>query len=68
MAFAEQRNIPLLDLLPVLRQHQRERLYWDGDGEHWEPRGHEVVAEATADFLLKNGLVGPAAMSARRHD
>jgi lysophospholipase L1-like esterase len=68
LAFAERQGIPLLDLLPVLREHRQERLYWDGDGEHWEPRGHAVVAEATADFLVQHGLVEPAANSARRHD
>jgi hypothetical protein len=58
VAYAERTGIPMLDVQPVLQHHQQEKLYWDGDGEHWEVRGHEVMAEATAEFLERRGLLG----------
>jgi len=64
VAFAERRAIPILDARPVLAAHQQEKIYWDGDGEHWEVRGHEVMAEATADFLAGRGLLGAAVAAA----
>jgi lysophospholipase L1-like esterase len=51
--FARERDIPYIDLLPVLREHvQRtnERLYVAGD-THLNNRGHELVGEALADWF-----------------
>jgi GDSL-like Lipase/Acylhydrolase family len=48
--FAAREKIPLLDLLPVMRAHPNERLYYDQDG-HWNAAGHDVAAHAIADWL-----------------
>jgi len=45
--FASRENIPLLDLLPVMRAHPEKRLYYDQDG-HWNAAGHKVAAGAIA--------------------
>lgn len=64
VAYAQRAGIPILDVQPMLEQHQQEQVYWSGDGEHWEVRGHELMAEATADFLARSGLLGaPVAAS-----
>jgi hypothetical protein len=51
-------NIPVLNLLPVLRDAAREgrRLYFGVD-IHWNASGHEVAARAVADFLAGVGLL-----------
>ena len=54
-AFARGRGIPVLDLLPVLRSQGGDKLY---SNEHFTLRGHVVVAEAIAEFLMQNGLLG----------
>jgi hypothetical protein len=51
--FAEQQKLPLLDLLPLLRQDHDE-IY---DNEHWKPEGHELVAAAIADFLRQQRMI-----------
>jgi len=56
-AYAKRQGIPFLDVTPILQAHQQEKLYWDGDGEHWEVRGHEVMAEATENFLVQHDLL-----------
>lgn len=55
--YARQQNIPVLDLRDPIAARPLEGFYWDGDGEHWEPHGHKVVAEILADFLLANGFL-----------
>jgi lysophospholipase L1-like esterase len=57
-ASGQRQNIAVLDLLPILRAHQQESLYYHGDGEHFDAAGHVLVAETIADFLVGNGLVG----------
>jgi len=56
--FARRENIPVLDLLAPIAARPLEGFYWDGDGEHWEPHGHRVVAEILADFLINGGFLG----------
>ena len=51
--FARERDIPYIDLLPVLRAHverTNERLYLAGD-THLNNRGHQLVGEALADWF-----------------
>lgn len=48
--FASRENIPLLDLLPAMRAHPEQRLYYDQDG-HWNAAGHGVAAHAIAQWL-----------------
>jgi lysophospholipase L1-like esterase len=49
-AFASRENIPLIDLLPVMRAHPEQRLYYEQDG-HWSAAGHRVAAQAIADRI-----------------
>jgi lysophospholipase L1-like esterase len=51
--FARERDIPYIDLLPVLRAHverTNERLYLAGD-THLNNRGHQIVGETLADWF-----------------
>ena len=51
--FARDRDIPYLDLLPILRAHVRdtnERLFVAGD-THLNNRGHEIVGQRMADWF-----------------
>ena len=64
MGYAQHAGIPMLDVQPMIEQHQEEQFYWDGDGEHWEAHGHELMAEATADFLARHNLLDAAAAAA----
>ncbi|MBI4514435.1 MAG: SGNH/GDSL hydrolase family protein [Deltaproteobacteria bacterium] len=51
------RGIPVIDLLPVLRAHVDDALYYS---VHWKAPGHELVAKTVADFMLGSGLLAPA--------
>jgi hypothetical protein len=56
---AEAHQIPVLDLLPALRdaaEADSRRLYFPVD-IHWTATGHEVAAQAVADFLRSAGLL-----------
>src|SRR5688572_14137294 len=46
-AFANERELDLVDLLPVLRERRDPTLYFPADG-HWTPAGHAVAADAIA--------------------
>ena len=51
--FARDRDIPYLDLLPILRLHvsrTKERLFLAGD-PHLNNRGHEIVGQRMADWF-----------------
>ena len=51
--FARDRDIPCLDLLPILRSHvtgTNERLFLAGD-PHLNNRGHEIVGQLMADWF-----------------
>lgn len=52
LAFCETEGLRCLDLLPLLKDHADERLFWTYD-EHLTPRGHELVAEAIANLYLE---------------
>jgi hypothetical protein len=64
-AYAQQQDLPYLDLLPPLAQHVRARnlspdaLFLDID--HLTVRGHEVVAQLLAQFLAEQGLLASTA-------
>jgi hypothetical protein len=54
----EEEGFDFFDLTEPMREHverTREQVYlcWDG---HWNPRGHELAAELTLDFLTRRGL------------
>jgi len=50
-AFGAAEGIPVVDLLPALRAHRDDALYYPLDG-HWTPLGHGVAAEELADAIL----------------
>ena len=54
---AHRLNIPVLDLLPVLRQAHDE-IFIPRD-VHLNLRGHEIAGEALASFLSEEGLIRP---------
>jgi hypothetical protein len=56
---AEAHHIPVLDLMPALRdaaETDSRRLYYPVD-IHWTAAGHEVAAQAVADFLRSGDLL-----------
>lgn len=55
--YARKEGIPVLDLRKPISARPLDGFYWDGDGEHWEPHGHRIVAEILADFLMDGGLL-----------
>jgi len=54
---AEMHGWSYLDLLPVLRQHQAEDLYFDQ--AHPNARGNALIGQVLADYLMTNGLIQP---------
>ena len=55
--YSEKNGIRLLNLLPLLRQQSKERLFYDNC--HYTPHGNEVVARLIVDFLRKSGSMMP---------
>lgn len=53
-AFARKHNVPALDLLPLLRAHQSEDLFYDQ--AHLKPGGHRLVAAALAQALRQSSF------------
>jgi hypothetical protein len=55
---AQARQIPVLDLLPTLRDaaDSGPRLYFPTD-IHWTAAGNRLAAESVADFVLSSGLL-----------
>lgn len=55
---AETHDIPVLDLLPIMRDAARAggRLYYGVD-IHWNEAGHEVAARAVGEFLMSANLL-----------
>jgi hypothetical protein len=55
VTFARRRDVPVLDLLPLLRAHQTEDLFYDQ--AHLKPIGHQLVAAAMAETLRQYSFV-----------
>jgi len=49
MSYCASRNIPCLDLLPVLRPHKNEDLYFDHC--HLTALGHQLISQPISDLL-----------------
>ena len=47
--YCASQNLPCLDLLPILRQHKDENIYFDHC--HLTALGHQVISHPIADFL-----------------
>lgn len=62
-ARARAHGLPTLDLLPALRQHADEKLFFDHC--HPTPAGNEVVGAALARFLAEDVLADDAPAAAR---
>jgi len=54
-SFCLAEKIPFLDLLPSLRKHLNEQIYYDHC--HYTPRGNQVVAESILRFLRESNLI-----------
>jgi lysophospholipase L1-like esterase len=54
LVFAAAQEVPVVDLLPVLRQHRNENLFYDQ--AHLKPDTHRLVAAALAEALRAHGL------------
>ena len=48
---AEAAGVPVVDLLPLLRQTHDRALYFPRDG-HWTPAGHMVAAASLVDVVI----------------
>lgn len=58
--FADQNDIPFINLTGPLRDHASEFLYFNNDG-HWTPRAHEIAAGVLADSKAFGGWSRAAA-------
>ncbi|HEX5067794.1 MAG TPA: SGNH/GDSL hydrolase family protein [Myxococcota bacterium] len=59
VAFAQAQGVPVLDLLPLLAARRDASLFLDGS--HLSERGHEVVSDLVAAFLLEHALLPASA-------
>jgi hypothetical protein len=60
--YCQERGVPCLDLVPALREHGGEALFFgkrenEVDVWHYTSAGHVVVGEALAAFLRREGLL-----------
>lgn len=58
-------NTPFVDLLPVLRAHRDETLYFPHDG-HWTPHGHALVAATIGSTVAGALAATPTSQASRR--
>jgi len=49
--YCESRRIPCLDLLPILRAHKTEKIFFDHC--HLTELGNQIIAQPIAEFLLR---------------
>jgi lysophospholipase L1-like esterase len=54
--YCQERGLGCLDLLPSFRKHQAEELYLDNDVWHLSERGHQLVAEELARYLVEQNF------------
>lgn len=53
-SFCETKGIPMLDLLPVLRDANREDRVYHLRDTHWNARGNQIAGEAIAHVILEH--------------
>ncbi len=51
-AYSQEQGIPMLDLLPALRDANKEERVYHLRDTHWNARGNRIAGEAIAEFLL----------------
>ena len=61
-AFCDARGIPMLDLLPALREANKEEHVYHLRDTHWNARGNRVAGHAIAELLLKHHDEAEAAL------
>ena len=66
LQYAREHNLPVLDLLPKLRDYDRDDIYLPGfteqlrDEVHFNAKGHRVIADLIQQWIDDNGLLeGP---------
>ena len=58
MQFAEENDLAMLDLLPILESEvQKGRPVFDPKEQHWTSEGNLIVADALLDYLTSTALV-----------
>ncbi len=57
--YTENKNIPLIDSLPVLRQKNVNNTFYYSIDKHWNQEGHSTAAQEIYEKLINNGLIRP---------
>jgi len=55
--FLHEKNVPVLDLLPLLKNHPNVDSLYLPINAHWNELGHELAAEAIEEFLYNEQLI-----------
>ena len=59
MRFAEENDLLMLDLLPILESELKQgRQSYNPEQEHWNSQGNRIVAGALLQYLESRGMVG----------
>lgn len=56
-AICKEEGIPVLDILPQLKDYNKDKLYIEGDFIHFSSFGNEAVARSIKSFLLSKKLL-----------
>lgn len=56
-AICKEEGIPVLDILPQLKDYNKDKLYIEGDFIHFSSFGNEIVGRSIMDFLISKGLL-----------
>ncbi len=60
MKFAEQNDLLMIDLLPLLRaEREKENILYNHHEQHWNSDGNRFVAHALLDYLNARSLINP---------
>ena len=57
MNFLHEENVPVLDLLPLFKNHANVDSLYLPINAHWNELGHELAAEAIEEFLHNEKLI-----------
>lgn len=59
-AMARRNGMSVIDLLPFYKGNKPETLWASRTDHHPNRLGHQIAADAAADFMIKNNLIKPA--------